>query len=528
MHCRHKKRTKNSRPQSRYRAGTQPPRAVQCATAPRAGSLRERSCGPMVSMKKRDKNGEKLSHHPFYSVDMAPSHREDAYVVVQPGENHTLVKFGLEDPLGLPSHSVPTKVWKLADGLYSMDEGAAGAAGAVGAVEVRPLVDGRIVDLGALQFLIKTLLNSFLKLPAHANVDLDQVHLVVVQTSTKWSHSAIEGLVHFLFEGLSLCNVSLVPLGLCAMFAHGSYPNALVVDVGWHKSEVIPIVDYEVFAPACRVVRAGGATINVSLQRLLPSLSANQIEALKRSDIYECLSAEEAQKSFYGAEGLVEAPVDEGVLDIAAIVTSDKSTREMLETVANSESEGKPNGELESNTFVDDNGETIKVGKERFQGCVDLVDEIVYNIYWGLEKIPDPRKRQECYENVVFAGKTTGIKGFKELVMVRLAERYLVTTKKAEVVAGAGANGAASAASAAGTAFRNTIDLDNLNVKQTPRHLRIIPKPDYFLDWKRAGFEDCTFLGAQVLAKQVFSNGLALTHQAYVQEGPAGIWATRL
>lgn len=462
---------------------------------------------------------------------MAPNHKEDSYVILQMGEKSTLVKFGLEDPLSLPSHRIPTRVFSSKDGVYSMTRDQPDAK------EILPLAMGRIVDLGALQFLIKSILNSFLKQDRYQHIDLDQIHLLLVQSSIKWSHLSIEKLMNYLFEGLSLQNVSLVPLGLCSMFSYGSYPNSLVVDVGYQKSEILPIVDYEVFSPASRLVKLGGDNINQNLKRLLPNLSDFQIEDLKKSDIFECLSTEDAKRSFFGVEGLVDTNEniegeDEGVLDIASIVTSEKSTREILETVNSkiNKKDDKPNSELEINSFIDSNGEKLEIGKERFQGCIELVDAIVFNIYWGLECIPDPKKRQDCYENIIFSGQTTKIPGFKELIMFKLAERYLITTQKA-IKNDSDSTATSAAAAAVSSAFRNTlIEIDDVNIRQAPRHLRMIVKPDYFIEWKKHGFEDCSFLGAQILSKQIFnnSNGLCLNWNIYQEEGPKGIWSVRL
>lgn len=458
-----------------------------------------------------------------------PPHKDDSHVVLQMGEQSTLAQFGLQDGTALPSHRIPTRVYKNTEtGKYSM------AAGD-GLVEVRPLQGGKMVDLGAVQFFIKSILNSFLKQERYQHIDLDQIHLLVVQTSTRWSPLSIEKLINYLFEGLSLRNVSLVPLALCSMFAYGSYPNALVVDVGFEKTEILPIVYYELYVPASRFVPYGGQSINDSLKRLLPNLSDDQIEELKKSEIFQCLSDEDAKNSFFGMEGLVETAQtkeedDEGVLDIASIVTSDKSTKEMLETAAAATSkkqsgDDKPNSELETNTFVDSKGNELTIGKERFQGCNELIDSIVFEIYWGLEKIPDPKKRQDVYENIIFSGQTTKIQGFKEMVMFKLAEKYLLTTHKAN------ASSASSAPAVNGSQFRNNIiEIDDVNVKQAPRHLRLVPKPEYFISWKKQGLEDCSFLGAEILAKQVFiaSNGLCLSYNTYQAEGPRAIWGIKL
>ncbi|GMF03752.1 unnamed protein product [Ambrosiozyma monospora] len=189
------------------------------------------------------------------------------------------------------------------------------------------------------------------------------------------------------------------------MFAYGSYANACVIDVGYQKTEVTPIVDYQVFVPGSKVLDLGGQFINERLARLLPDLTPAQIETLKKSSIFESLSAEDAKNSFFGTDALAEKNADEdGVFDVAAIVTSDKSTREIL-AEQEKQKKGKKqakkvkqNSELERNKFVDDDGYVIEVGKERFQGSAELIDSIARTVYKSLLHVTDPKRRQECYD----------------------------------------------------------------------------------------------------------------------------------
>lgn len=479
---------------------------------------------------------------------MAPSYKEDTYLIIQPGSLHTLVKLGLDDPLGLPSHSIPTKVFKKtkqededdnkSTTFYSMNQ-------LEGYEEVLPIVAGQIKDVQGLQFLIKSIITSLLTKPeSNENNDtveispsVESINLLLVQTSTKWNPFSIESIINYLFESLKLNSISLVPIELCSMFAYGSIANALVIDIGFEKSEILPIIDYQLYSPAKKYINKGGNSINLSLSKLLPKFSSNQIEILKKSSIFECLSDEDAKKSFYGMEGLIEnldsvdnddddamEGNDDGILDIAAIVTSEKSTRELLdETNKKSKKKSeikekkKKNSEVESNSFYDSDGNLLTVGKERFQGCNDLIDSLVFNIYHSLNKIPDLKKRQDCYDNIIITGQTSRIRGFKEKVIFQLFSNYIVLTDDKLLQPQ--------------SQFRNDVrPVDDSTIFQVPRHLKLVPKIEYFSEWKKNGFEDCSFLGAQILSKQVFTSNseICLTRDNYNENGPIAIWSTSL
>lgn len=458
---------------------------------------------------------------------MAPGYKEDSYLILQPGSQHTLVRLGLEDPLGLPSHSIPTRVYRSVndegDTLYSMTE-------REGYSEVLPIVAGQIKDVTGLQFLIKSIITSFLRKGSdedendeisHTDVtSAESINLLLVQASSRWSPFSVESIVNYAFEALNLNSVSVIPLELCSTFAYGSIPNALVVDIGYEKSEILPVVDYQLYSPAKKVVMKGGNYINQTLRKLLPRFSEEQAEILKKSSIFECLSEEDAKKSFYGMEGLIENiddddKDDDGVLDIAAIVTSEKSTREILEENKKSKkkADNRLNSELETNTFYDSDGNLLTVGKERFQGCNDLIDSLVFHIYHSLRKIPDLKKRQDCYDNIIITGQTSKIKGLKEKIIFHLFSNYVILTDNKLLQPQ--------------SQFRNDVRaVDDSAISQVPRHLKLVPKVEYFSEWKKNGFEDCSFLGAQILSKQVFTTNseLCLTRESYNENGPMAIW----
>lgn len=63
---------------------------------------------------------------------------------------------------------------------------------------------------------------------------------------------------------------------------------------------------------------------------------------------------------------------------------------------------------------------------------------------------------------------------------------------------------------------------------QTPTTVKFARPPEYFPEWKDAGFEEAAFLGAQVAAKVLFivdqgASGGFMTRVDYNEGGPAYI-----
>jgi actin-related protein 9 len=63
---------------------------------------------------------------------------------------------------------------------------------------------------------------------------------------------------------------------------------------------------------------------------------------------------------------------------------------------------------------------------------------------------------------------------------------------------------------------------------QTPTSIKIAKIPDYFPEWKEAGYDEAAFLGAQVAAKVVFvaDQGISkgfMSRVDYNEQGPVGI-----
>ncbi|CDK24779.1 unnamed protein product [Kuraishia capsulata CBS 1993] len=444
---------------------------------------------------------------------MAP-YKDDHYLIVQPGSQNTLVLFGLEESLTPPTFSIPTKVYRDAnkpDYFHTSSEDES--------LAVYPIVKGEIVDIAAFNFFLRVIVKGILK--SHPTLLLNQIALVLL-ASNKWSRIAIETITQYVFETLLLTAFQVVPLALGGFYAYGgNINNSVVVDVGYEKSEITPIIDYQIVKSASVYVSIGGSSINEKLGKLLPKLSAETIEALKKSQIFEVLNEEDAKNSFFGTDGLADAnPEDEGVLDIAAIVTSEKSTREILAEKEREKKKGgakaeapKSNSELEKNIFIDADGTEVEIGKERFQGSTELIESLVDGIYTALSKIQDSAKRQDCYDNIILTGATSKIAGFREELLFKL----LVTYRLNSVAPVAGQS----------QAFRNEYSTTSTALSQVPQHAKFVKFPEYFSEWKR-NHEDAAFLGGQIIAKQIFGHGNSgdffFAKDDYLEKGPLGIW----
>lgn len=370
---------------------------------------------------------------------------------------------------------------------------------------VHPIKAGRIVDLPAFNYLLKLIFKSII----NGNPEVSNIPLVLISSSL-WSKLDEERIAQYVFEEIGVSAFTIIPAALGSIYAYGGFPTALVVDIGAEKTEIIPLVDYSAIYSAKKVIPQGGNYINEGLKDLLPQLTATQIETLKRSDIYEVLSDEDKKISFFGLDALSNDRDDD--FDVAAIVTSGR-TREILEERENKEQEKTPNGQLENNTFIDANGNEITVGKERFAGAEKLISAISTAIHESLKKIVDLTKRQEAWDHIIIIGRTSRIAGFLEALNTQLVDDHLIG-KELQQTAAVQAAFQSNATSA-------------LNFTQVPNSIRLAKMPEYFPEWKKNGYSEVHFLGAQIFAKQVFSTGnesMYVTRATYAEHGPSSLW----
>ncbi|KAK7203854.1 actin-domain-containing protein [Myxozyma melibiosi] len=451
-----------------------------------------------------------------------PPFRDESIFVIATGSQTTKVQYGLPESLTPAQKVVSTRVYRTAQSGFSM-EGAESDA-------VYPIKDGIIEDLEALQYLIGYLYRTTINLAP----DATPFSPILMTSNSEWRPKQIESIISYVFNTLHVPAVTVIPESLAAVFSYAS-PTACVVNIGYEKTEITPVVDFCISDTAQEVFHGvGGKLINEELEALLPNLKPYQIEELKRSKIYEILS--EISMGFFGepSQPATTSLEDEGIVDVAAIVTSDNA-RELLAQREQQLQNGKQvelkNSEMPRNSFVDSTGNRIEVGTERFKGAEKLVEQLAQAIGRTIAKMDDITKRGDCWDNIVLVGGPTVIRGFVDAVLLSLQEHFLVNRTNTFSEIPSGINTPGGYGSPIGSAYGQ---MHTMGHGQVPTSIKIARLADYFLGWKGHTWENAQFLGCQIAAKQIFTPGIASIDGAYISKedfaeyGAKQIWSLGL
>lgn len=342
---------------------------------------------------------------------------------------------------------------------------------------IYPIQNGRIVDWPCFFALLTHVYNA-LSPPFHTPV------LLIAQPV--WSARDRESITQFAFEKFKIPAFSLMDSALAALYGYG-VQTATVVDVGKGKVDVTAVTDFMVndHGRGIALEGCGGDAMTDRLQELLGSkgFTREMCEQLKRSNITEVLppgtplpgaaatarqGANPAAVASTGdADGNVSAPrgpgegtqtgtetngeEDEGVLDVAAIVSGD--TNEYLASMEKDKSVPQkggavdpkqprlPNSKKEKASFQfeefvpmeDDNSNggsqryirnsrEIEVGVERFllttpsQKVSDrltngILEDIATQIHHTILAVPDSTKRSELWDSLIIVGGGSKVRG---------------------------------------------------------------------------------------------------------------------
>ncbi|SGZ50428.1 CIC11C00000005046 [Sungouiella intermedia] len=455
-----------------------------------------------------------------------PLFRDENFLVVHAGSEHTLFLFGLLDSLTTPHYKIPTVVYLDAstnqykasnpDGTYS---------------EIRPIRGSRIVDVAAFQALLKFILQTIIA--SHPILTINQVPLLLIIPSLSYSRAAVELISKFVFEVLEFTAFNVLDLSIAASIGLGATGSSLVVNIGHESTQIMPVIAGTCIKYAGVRLDVGGKTINEDLANLLPQLTQDQIEALKTSSIFEVLSGHET--SFYSSADLAESKTtSDDEFDVAKIVTEENGEKKLLEE-EDEKVETKPNSELERNSFTDASGTKHFIGKERFQGTSRLVGALSEGIFEALQQVPDVDKRQECYDNLIFVGGTSNIAGLKQAVVIKLCENHLTKPppskkkSKNELTV----NSAIAAYQQADESGDTSGEPNG--VLQVPSSIKLVKHPEYFPEWKKpkekgGSWADVYVLGGEIYSKQIFGansnhgGDTFMDTDVYEEKGPQAIW----
>ncbi|WPG99460.1 Hypothetical protein R9X50_00227400 [Acrodontium crateriforme] len=542
---------------------------------------------------------------------------------------------------------------------------------------VWPIRGGRIVDWRAF-YALMTHVHNTVNPPFHTPI------LLVAQPV--WTAKEHEKVTQFFFEKFKTPAFSLVDSAMAASYAYG-VPTATVVDIGLHKSDITCIADFVLHdvGRSLAVPDCGGEAMTQRLEELLKGrkgFTRDMCEQLKKSNICEILPADwqfpsettgpdaaanPAAAASTGMDGVapgqrkpsvIDLPRgpgpgtqvdqekqledDEGVLDVASIVTSGNMTeylaqkeREKAEkAAAKQQKKGNdaqaqllakpvrlPNSKRRRNVFTyedfalhdamkkagasnqgmadmhtalndgpnkrqtspepqsavsDRPGEAhmaptggfrreIEVGIERFEAASGgILDRLADAIYRTIQSCGDIHKRSELWDSLIFVGNGSKVRGFKEALLARLQSKYIISPSSATIFTSelpsnlstpmaTGTNTPqpqlpgqmqhhgpnpllVAATTAQNPQFHHTPSLMgqphphsmHFSHAQTPTNIREAKVPEYFPEWKEVGFDEATFLGAQVAAKVLFvvDGGVSkgyMTRTDYNDQGPMGI-----
>ena len=210
----------------------------------------------------------------------------------------------------------------------------------------------------------------------------------------------------------------------------------------------------------------------------------------------------------------------------------------------------------------------IEVGPERFQAATGgILERLADAIHRTIQLCGDINKRGDLWDNLIIVGNGAKIRGFKEALFETLNKKYIISPSSATIFTselpsnfstpmGTGANtplpqlpgqapphhGVNPLLLAATTAQnphlqpppsvlgQSTHHSHNVHSShaQTPTSIKFAKIPEYFPEWKEIGYDEASFLGAQVAAKVLFivdggaSNGY-MTRTGYNEQGPSGI-----
>ena len=210
----------------------------------------------------------------------------------------------------------------------------------------------------------------------------------------------------------------------------------------------------------------------------------------------------------------------------------------------------------------------IEIGPERFQAATGgILERLADSIHRTVQSCGDINKRSDLWDSVIIVGNGARVRGFKDALLETLNKKYIISPSSATIFTSelpsnfstpvaTGANtpqpqlpgqapphhGVNPLLLAATTAQNQHLHpphsvlgqshsshhVHSGGHGQTPTTIKFAKIPEYFPEWKEGGYDEASFLGAQVAAKVLFivdggvSNGY-MTRTSYNEQGPSGI-----
>ncbi|KAI0009781.1 actin-like ATPase domain-containing protein [Xylariaceae sp. FL0662B] len=256
----------------------------------------------------------------------------------------------------------------------------------------------------------------------------------------------------------------------------------------------------------------------------------------------------------------VEVPISTGAPKAEAPNSGDAPSAENAPVTEETNPEVKPDGngetngnnalpaaEAATNTATERRTRRIRkdieVGLERFLFADRAeIDRITETIYRTIQNIDDVYKRPHCWDNIVFVGNGSRLRGLKENIMQTLIARHLISPSTATIFtselpsnmatpSGTGSqtptgsttgplpttssvNPLLQAATTASLGIPGSAQAPSSNAGdggsshhshgQTPMSIKQAALPTYLAEWTKNGFEEAMFLGSLIAARLAY------------------------
>ncbi|KAF6072637.1 hypothetical protein FOB64_000656 [Candida albicans] len=427
-----------------------------------------------------------------------PLYKEDNFLIIYPGSKHTLFLFGLSDTLSPPQFKIPSIVYQ--DSITKQYQATNNSENAT--EEIYPIIESKIVNLDAFNYLLKIILQSVIA--NHPTITINQIPMLLITPSLTWSRQSIEYVTKYVIENLEITAFNIIDLSLAATFGVGQSTNSTVVYVDDENIQIVPVVGYQAIKFAGKLIKnEGSITISRELKQNLPNLTSQQIEDLKNSDIFEVVIDQQGMVLDYIKDITKTNNDEDNEFDVAKIVTENQngipeaiiSNTPTEQQQKEQQDSNKPNKELEKNYFIDSKTQEkiwieailIKLNQDYLVKEPNAIDQ----------SINDP-------------GVNTAILKYQQS-----------TTINDYNEGGSGDNNNSNS---------------NSNSNQVPNSIKLVKYPDYFPEWKKpkekgGSWHDVYFLGGQIYSKQIYSGSshhhgkeLFVGSDMYEERGPQSIW----
>ncbi|KAL4781761.1 actin-domain-containing protein [Aspergillus varians] len=354
-----------------------------------------------------------------------------------------------------------------------------------------PMENGRIVDWGCFLALL-THVHNTLSPPFHTPI--------MLIAEPVWSLRDKEAITQFVFEKFKTPAFAIMDSAAAVCYGYGT-GTATVVDVGKDKVDVTAITDFLVneHGRGIALEGCGGDYLTDRLEELLgpKGFTREMCEQLKRSNITELLPAgtplpaasatarqdgnqvAPSSTTQPGGSGEIPQPKtqngtaeneeEEGVLDVAAIVTSG-NTSEFLASREKEKGNAKkasdqaakllrlPNSKKEKATFQFQEfvklepekdapsgpgrfirqTRDIEVGLERFLAATPkqnigdrlssgILEDIATQIHHTILAVPDATKRSELWDSLIVVGNGSRVKGFTQALLSTITQKFVLS-----------------------------------------------------------------------------------------------------